>query len=60
HIDNHLAYQDANQSAALVFHSRYNLGSLTNYTLRYPEDKYDRTWDPCNSYIIGCETWNFT
>ncbi|XP_065034841.1 probable LRR receptor-like serine/threonine-protein kinase At1g05700, partial [Musa acuminata AAA Group] len=60
HIDNHLAYQHANQSAALVFHSRYNLGSLTNYTLRYPEDKYDRTWDPCNSYIIGCETWNFT
>ena len=34
HIDNHLAYQHANQSAALVFHSRYNLGSLTNYTLR--------------------------
>ncbi|XP_065035311.1 probable LRR receptor-like serine/threonine-protein kinase At4g29180 [Musa acuminata AAA Group] len=34
HIDNHLAYQDANQSAALLFYSRYNLGSLTNDTLR--------------------------
>ncbi|URE47894.1 receptor-like serine threonine-protein kinase [Musa troglodytarum] len=34
HIDNHLAYQDANQSAALVFYSRCNLGSLTNDTLR--------------------------
>ncbi|URE47893.1 receptor-like serine threonine-protein kinase [Musa troglodytarum] len=33
HIDNHLAYQDANQSAALVFYSRCNLGSLTNDTL---------------------------
>ncbi|XP_065035347.1 probable LRR receptor-like serine/threonine-protein kinase At1g05700 isoform X2 [Musa acuminata AAA Group] len=59
HIDNHLAYQDANQSAALLFYSRFNLGSLTNDTVRYPEDKYDRTWDPCNSYI-GCETWYFT
>ncbi|XP_065034970.1 probable LRR receptor-like serine/threonine-protein kinase At1g05700 [Musa acuminata AAA Group] len=59
HIDNHLAYQHANQSVALLFYSRYNLGSLTNDTLRYPEDKYDRTWDPCNSYI-GCETWYFT
>ncbi|CAL9097661.1 unnamed protein product, partial [Musa textilis] len=35
HIDNHLVYQDANQSAALLFYSRYNLGSLTNDTLRY-------------------------
>ncbi|XP_065034843.1 receptor-like protein EIX1 [Musa acuminata AAA Group] len=30
HIDNHLAYQHANQFAALLFYSRYNLGSLTN------------------------------
>ncbi|URE48144.1 receptor-like serine threonine-protein kinase [Musa troglodytarum] len=60
HIDNHLAYRDANRSAALVLDSRYNFGSLTNDTLRYPEDKYDRTWDPCNRYISGCETWDFT
>ncbi|URE43991.1 receptor-like serine threonine-protein kinase [Musa troglodytarum] len=33
HIDNHLAYQDANQSAALLFYSRCNLGSLANDTL---------------------------
>uniref|UniRef100_A0A804KR17 Malectin-like domain-containing protein n=1 Tax=Musa acuminata subsp. malaccensis TaxID=214687 RepID=A0A804KR17_MUSAM len=56
HIANHLAYQHTNQSAALVFHNW-----LTNFMLYwYPEDKYDRTWDPCNSYIIGCETWKFT
>ncbi|URE46992.1 receptor-like serine threonine-protein kinase, partial [Musa troglodytarum] len=27
---------------------------------QYPEDKYDRTWDPCHGFISGCETWNFT
>ncbi|XP_074580866.1 putative LRR receptor-like serine/threonine-protein kinase At1g05700 [Curcuma longa] len=39
-------YSVANVSQSLVLCFRSNYGSLNNEAVRYPEDKYDRIWQP--------------
>ncbi|XP_072965785.1 LRR receptor-like serine/threonine-protein kinase IOS1 isoform X1 [Typha angustifolia] len=52
-IDNNNVFKDVDQSVSLVFPARCNLGALTDVVIRYPDDKYDRTWTPCN--VVGLE-----
>ncbi|KAK8618798.1 hypothetical protein V6N13_132777 [Hibiscus sabdariffa] len=50
---NNATYETNSRSQSLSLLVRYDTGSTTNQTFRYPDDAYDRIWEPFDSISWG-------